>query len=112
MAGDESERQGAGNAGLAVFSGAIGMAGAYTQSMSAIAMPKLVQAIAEEAATLPEEKQSSVLDYVLFIKHQASEDGDAAWERIINDPRPRPKLEAFMKAAMAEGSEPFDLSRL
>ncbi|WP_397380073.1 hypothetical protein [Prosthecobacter sp.] len=29
-----------------------------------------------------------------------SEDGDVAWERIIADPRP--KLAAFMKAAMAE----------
>lgn len=32
------------------------------------------------------------------------EDGDAAWERIIADPRPRPRLEAFMKSAVTEGS--------
>ncbi len=32
------------------------------------------------------------------------EDGDAAWERIIADPRPRPRLEAFLKSAVAEGS--------
>jgi hypothetical protein len=30
---------------------------------------------------------------------------DAAWERIIADPRPRPKLDAFIAAAMAEGGE-------
>lgn len=48
--------------------------------------------IAEEAATLPLEKQSSVLDFVLFVKQQAADaggiqsEGDAAWERIINDP--------------------------
>ena len=39
-------------------------------------------------------------------------DGDAEWERIINDPRPRPKLEAFVKAALAEGSEPLDPDKL
>lgn len=76
----------------------------------------LATRIAEEAAALPPEKQSTVLDFVLFVKQQTNspvgEDGDAAWERIINDPRPRPKLEAFMKAALAEGSEPLDLERM
>ena len=76
----------------------------------------LAARIAEEAAALPPEKQSTVLDFVLFVKQQgnspAAEDGDAAWERIINDPRPRPKLEAFMKEALAEGSEPLDLERM
>lgn len=83
--------------------------------MPAVATRDLASLIAEEAAMLPAEKQSSVLDYVLFIKQQArtaEEDGDAAWERIIADPRPRPKLEAFMKAALAEGTEPLDLARL
>ncbi len=82
--------------------------------MPAVATHDLASLIAEEAATLPAEKQSSVLDYVLFIKQQATvEDGDAAWERIIADTRPRPKLIAYMEAAMAEGeSEPLDLDRL
>lgn len=83
--------------------------------MSAVATRDLASLIAEEAAALPADKQSSVLDYVLFIKQQtltAEEDGDAAWERIISEPRPRPKLQAFMQAALAEGSEPLDLSRL
>jgi len=74
--------------------------------------------IAEEAATLPLDKQSSVLDFVLFVKQQAAHsgeiqiEGDAAWERIINDPAPRPKLEAYMEKALAEGSEPMDYARL
>lgn len=76
----------------------------------------LTARIAEETAALPPEKQSTVLDFVLFVKQQmsspAAENGDAAWERIINDPRPRPKLEAFMKEALAEGSEPLDLERM
>ena len=82
--------------------------------MPAVATHNLASLIAEEAATLPAEQQSSVLDYVLFIKqqHTKNEDGDTAWERIVNDPQPRPKLQAFMQAALAEGSEPLDLSRL
>lgn len=82
--------------------------------MPAVTIHNLASLIAEEAATLPAEQQSSVLDYVLFIKqqHTKNEDGDTAWERIVNDPRPRPKLQAFMQAALAEGSEPLDLSRL
>lgn len=82
--------------------------------MPAVAANDLASLIAEEASTLPADKQSSVLDYVLFIKQQSArnEDSDAAWERIISDPRPRPKLQAFMQAALAEGSEPLDLSRL
>ena len=37
---------------------------------------------------------------------------DEQWERIIADPRLRPKLEAFVKEALSEGSEPLDLERL
>ena len=81
--------------------------------MPAVVIHDLASLIAEEASTLPEEKLSSVLDYVLFIKQQHcnENDGDKVWERIISDPRPRPKLRAFMEAALAEGSEPLDLSR-
>jgi hypothetical protein len=52
------------------------------------------------------------MDYVMFMKQRVEENGDAAWERIIGDPRPRPKLRAFMQASLAEGSEPLDLSKL
>jgi hypothetical protein len=85
--------------------------------MPAVATHDLASLIAEEAAALPAEKQSSVLDYVLFIKQQlrvksaSEEDGDTTWEKIIADPKPHPKLEAFMKAALAEGSEPMNLAR-
>jgi len=75
----------------------------------------LVARIAEEAATLPPEKQSAVLDFVLFVKQRAEADaigdGDELWERIIADPRPRPKLEAFLREAAAEGEEPLDFNR-
>ncbi len=85
--------------------------------MPSTASSDLATRIAEESATLPAEKLASVLDYVLFIKYRASQtppesEGDAAWERILADPRPRPKLEAYMREALAEGSEPLDLDRL
>lgn len=87
--------------------------------MSETETPDIAARIAEESASLPPEKQSAILDFVLFVKERSAQaaaagesDGDAAWERIIADPRPRPKLEAFMKAAAAEGDEPLDLDRM
>ncbi len=43
---------------------------------------------------------------------ELAQQDDEQWERIIADPRPRPKLEAFVKQSLAEGSEPLDLERL
>lgn len=85
--------------------------------MASTASLDLAARIAEESATLPADKLASVLDFVLFVKHQISqpppaEEGDAAWERIIADPNPRPKLEAYLKSIEQEGSEPLDLNRL
>ncbi len=75
--------------------------------------------IAEESASLPPEKQSAVLDFVLFVKERSAQataagesEGDAAWERIIADPRPRPKLEAYLKSIEHEETEPMDFDRL
>jgi hypothetical protein len=39
-------------------------------------------------------------------------EGDQRWEEIIDDQRPRPKLDAFVENARAEGSEPLDLDGL
>ncbi|MBV9656512.1 MAG: hypothetical protein JO295_00220 [Verrucomicrobia bacterium] len=75
----------------------------------------LARRIAEEAATLPVEKQNEVLDFVLFVKGRAQEaetSDDAAWERTLADARPRPKLDAFLRAAAEEGEEPLDARRL
>jgi hypothetical protein len=38
--------------------------------------------------------------------------GDQRWEEIIDDEGPRPKLEAFIEKARAEGSEPLDVDKL
>jgi len=58
---------------------------------------------------LPEAKRAEVADFARFLLAQQ---GDDQWERIISDPKPRPKLEAFLKESKAEGSDPLDLDRL
>jgi|UniRef100_UPI003784E7F2 hypothetical protein len=87
--------------------------------MPAVATRDLASLIAEEAAMLPADKQSSVLDYVLFIKQQVrledetEEDGDAIWERLLSDPKKTARVAAWAEEAMKEGpSEPLDLSKL
>jgi hypothetical protein len=64
---------------------------------------------------LPEDKRVEVADFARFLlaRSQGEEDGDARWEAIVNDPRPRPKLDAYVKAALEEGGlEPLDPDRL
>lgn len=70
--------------------------------------------VAEELVTivdaLPEEKARAVVDFARFLQEQA---GDRQWERIVADPCPRPKLDAFVAGALREGpAEPLDLSKL
>ncbi len=95
--------------------------------MSETAAADVAARIAEESAALPPDKQTEVLDFVLFIKGRVregassqgqiapvtqQEDGDAAWERIIADPRPRPKLDAYLKSIENEPTETMDFDRL
>ena len=69
---------------------------------------------------LPTHKVEELVDFARFLHQRTLSDqsappehGDAAWERIIRDPRPRPKLDAFVKAAFAEGqAEPLDPDKL
>ena len=58
---------------------------------------------------LPETERAELANFARFLL--AKQDDDA-WERTIADPRPRPKLEEFVRASMAEGSEPLDVSKL
>jgi hypothetical protein len=67
--------------------------------------------IAEEAATLPTEKQNEILDFVLFVKQRVLDD-DEAWEHTIAEARPRSRLDEFLRDAAAEGEEPLDPARL
>jgi hypothetical protein len=59
---------------------------------------------------LPDDKRTEVADFAQFLLDRQ---GDARWERIIADPKPRPALETFMEASRAEGGEkPLDLDRM
>ncbi len=64
--------------------------------------------IINELPRLNETERRAILEKLRELAHR----DDEQWERIIADPRPRPKLEAFVKEALSEGSEPLDLERL
>jgi hypothetical protein len=58
---------------------------------------------------LPPEKQMEVADFARFLLARQDEE---AWERILADQKPHPRLEAFMRESAAEGDEPLDPNRL
>lgn len=58
---------------------------------------------------LPDAKRVEVADFARFLLAQQ---GDERWEQIIADSEPRPKLDEFLKASNAEGSERLDVDRL
>ena len=59
---------------------------------------------------LPEDKRIEVADFAKFLLDRQ---GDERWERLLADPKPRPKLEAFMESSRAEGGEKLlDLDRM
>ncbi len=64
--------------------------------------------IIEELPKLSEAERRAILDK---LRELAGMDDDH-WEQLINDPRPRPKLEAFLRESAAEGESPLDPSRL
>jgi len=73
-------------------------------------MTAVAKELAKIVDSLPEEKAREVMDFARFLQQQA---GDAAWERIIDDTRSRPKLDKFVEDALREGvAEPLDLSKL
>lgn len=64
---------------------------------------------------LPVAQQAEIVDFARFLvsRYGEASDGDTRWEAIIADPRPRPKLEAYVKAALDEGGlEPLDPDKL
>ena len=58
---------------------------------------------------LPREKRNEVTDFARFLLARES---DEAWERTLDEPSGHPKLDAFVRSAIAEGSEPLDPDRL
>lgn len=73
-------------------------------------MTAVAKELVEIVGDLPEDKAREVVDFARFLKQQA---GDLAWERIVSEAQPRPKLDAFVAEAMHEGtSQPLDPSKL
>jgi hypothetical protein len=63
-----------------------------------------VEELTKICATLPAQKVEELVDFARFLQTRIAESpDDAAWEKIIADPAPRPKLDAFVAAALAEG---------
>ncbi len=58
---------------------------------------------------LPADKRSEVADFAQFL---LAKEGDRRWEEILSNSNGYPKLDAFVKAALDEGSEPLDLKSL
>jgi hypothetical protein len=84
-------------------------------------MKSAVLEISRISESLPPRKATQLLEYARSLvskksKSKSSVNGDAEWERIINDPRPRPKLRARIKEVdqlIATGkTEPMNFDRL
>ena len=68
----------------------------------------LTTRIAQECSSLPPEKQSEILNFVLFIKQQEDvepDEDEEKWDRLFNDPT---KMEKFVKWGQKELAEPGD----
>jgi hypothetical protein len=77
------------------------------------AMSKLTKEILEICEHLPEGKVAAIVDFARALQRGDESPADAAWERILAENRHRPKLEAFISAAVAESEpRPLDRSRL
>ena len=72
-------------------------------------MSTATQEIIRVCETLPPEKQLEVADFARFLLAQQ---GDEAWERLLNSTQPRPKLELFLRESAKEAEEPMNLDRL
>jgi hypothetical protein len=64
--------------------------------------------IIKELPKLTEAERQAVLEKL----RELAQVDDDRWEEIINEPTPRPKLQAFIEQATTDGSEPLDLDRL
>ncbi len=72
-------------------------------------MSSATEEIVRACEALPPDKQAEVADFARFLLARQNEE---AWERILAEQKPRPRLEAFLRESAAEGEEPLDLGRL
>lgn len=71
--------------------------------------PMSVSEIAKLCESLPPAKRDEVADFARFLLFREQ---DAHWENIVDDPTPRPRLEAFLRESASEKDEALDLRRL
>jgi hypothetical protein len=64
--------------------------------------------IIQELPKLSDAERRAILDKL----RELAQVDDDRWEKLLNDPKPRPKLEAFLRKSGAEGGTPLDPSRL
>lgn len=64
--------------------------------------------IIRELPKLSDAERRAVLDKL----RELAQLDDERWEELLNNPKPRPKLEAFLRESAAEGEAPLDPSRL
>ena len=64
--------------------------------------------IIQELPKLSDAERWAVLDKL----RELAQLDDERWEELLNDPKPRPKLEAFVRESATEGEAPLDPSRL
>lgn len=73
------------------------------------------RSIVELCEKLSAARQNEVMDFARFLLQQeqaSGADADEVWEQLIGEDKPRPKLDAFTRAALAEGSEAMDPDKL
>jgi len=58
---------------------------------------------------LPVENKVELTDFARFLFERLEDD---RWEKIVNDDKPRTKLEAFARVSEEEGSERLDFGKL
>jgi len=72
-------------------------------------MSNTTKEIIEVCEALPEAKQAELADFARFL---LARQDDEAWERTLANPKPRPRLEKFLRESASEGDEPLDPKRL
>jgi len=72
-------------------------------------MSSTTEEIIRVCEALPADKQSELADFARFL---LARQNDEAWERLIDYPQARPRLDAFLRDSAAEGDEPLDPNRL
>jgi len=65
-------------------------------------MSKGTEEIIQVCEALPPEKRAEVADFARFLLAREDED---AWERILAEQKPRPRLETFLRESASEGDD-------